>query len=59
MQRTVIKSVTNEHLIKYLEQGGECLVLGKFQKGNKTPKDGEGMKKGAGPPNQWRKRHDR
>lgn len=59
MQSTVIKSVTNEYLIKYLEKGGECLVFGKSQRGNKTPRDGEGMKKGAGPPSQWRKGNNR
>lgn len=52
MKRTVIKSVTNEHLIKYLEKGGEYLVPGKSQKGNKTPRDGEGMKNRAEPSSQ-------
>lgn len=45
MRRTVIKSVTAEHLIKYLEEVGEYFVFGKSQKGKKEARDGERMKK--------------
>lgn len=41
MKKVVIKSVASEHLIKYLEKGGEYLVFGQSQEGNKTPRDGQ------------------